>query len=444
MAEPIDTLIVARWVVPVEPDTRPREHCAVAVRQGRIVDVLPAGEAASRYAAEEVIERPTHVLIPGFVNAHTHSPMVLLRGMADDLPLMTWLEEHIWPAERRWVSPEFVEDGARLAVAEMLKSGTSCFNDMFFFPEVVARVAASVGIRACVGMIALEFPSPYANDAAEYLDKGLRLHDEYKGHPLVRTFFSPHAPYTCSDETLTRVRTLANELDVPVNIHLHETSGEIEGSIDQHGVRPLARLEKLGLVSPLLVGIHMTDVTDEEMAAGGTAGMSVVHCPESNLKLASGFCPVARLQEAGIEVALGTDGAASNNDLDMLGEMRTAALLAKAVTGAADTLDAGSALRMATQAGANVVGRGDEIGSIVPGKWADLCCVDLDHVSTSPVYDPVSQLVYAATRDQVSDVWVAGKPMVADGRLTVLDETALIGRAEDWARRIGAANGERT
>ncbi|MFU8822103.1 MAG: TRZ/ATZ family hydrolase [Gammaproteobacteria bacterium] len=436
--EKVDTLIKTRWVAPVAPASGVLADHAVAIRQGRIVDLLPSEDALERYDAAEIVDRPGHLLIPGLVNAHTHAAMTLLRGLADDLTLMDWLQNHIWPAERRWMSAEFVEHGTELAMAEMLLGGTTTFNDMYFFPEVVARAAARVGMRACVGMIIIKFPTVWAGDPAEYLRKGLALRDEYKGHPLVSTAFAPHAPYTVDDEHLVKIRRLADELEVPVHTHVHETADEVLGSVVDCGARPLARLDRLGLVSPMLMAVHMTQLEDAEIERVAAAGASVVHCPESNLKLASGFCPVAKLLAAGVNVCLGTDGAASNNDLDMLGEMRTAALLAKGVAGRADAVTAGQALEMATLNGARALGLADEIGSIEAGKWADLCCVDLERPATWPVYDPVAQLVYATGRDQVEDVWVAGRRMVSDGRLVRMDEAAIIARAGAWRDRIAA------
>jgi len=438
--EKIDTLIKARWVAPVTAGHGVLEHHAVAVRQGRILGVLPTAQAHAQYDAAEVLERPGHLLIPGLVNAHTHAAMALLRGLADDLPLMTWLQEHIWPAEQRWMSAEFVEHGTELAMAEMLLGGTTTFNDMYFFPDVVARVAARAGMRACVGMILIKFPTVWAGDPAEYLRKGLELRDEYKSHPLVTTAFAPHAPYTVEDAQLLKVRSLADEFEVPVHTHVHETADEVTGSVNDYGMRPLARLQKLGLVSPLLMAVHATQLEDDEIDMLAAAGSSVVHCPESNLKLASGFCPVAKLLAAGVNVCLGTDGAASNNDLDMIGEMRSAALLAKGLAGRADAVSAEQTLAMATIHGARALGLGDETGSIEAGKWADLCCVDLARPGSWPVYDPVAQLVYTATRDQVSDTWVAGRRLVTEGRLTRLDETAIMGRAATWGDRIAGAD----
>ncbi|APZ42823.1 TRZ/ATZ family hydrolase [Acidihalobacter ferrooxydans] len=439
----IDTLISARWVVPVVPDGLTLADHSVAIHGRRIVDLLPTAEALRKYAAATHHELPGHALIPGLVNAHTHAAMSLLRGLADDLTLETWLREHIWPTEARWVSEAFVRDGTRLAIAEMLRGGTTCFNDMYFFPNVTARVAAGLGMRASIGMIVIDFPTAWADNADEYIARGLReVMDAHKGESLISTCFAPHAPYTISDAPLARIRTLADELERPVHIHLHETAAEVARHVEQHGCRPLARLDRLGLVGPNLLAVHMTQLDAEEIALLAARGASVAHCPQSNLKLASGFCEVARLREAGVNVALGTDGAASNNDLDMWDEMRTAALLAKGVAGRADALPAREALRMATLGGAQALGLGEEIGSIECGKAADLVAVDLVRIETQPVYDPNSQLVYAAGREAVTHVWVAGRPQLVDRELVQLDATEIMANAAAWRERIGVQIGE--
>ena len=432
----IDTLVHARWVVPVEPHGRVLEQHAVAVQNGRIVALLPSLRARREFRAAHEVELSSHVLIPGFVNAHGHAAMTLFRGLADDLPLMTWLVEHIWPAEQRWVSEEFVAGGTALALAEMLRSGTTCFNDMYFFPQITGRTAAAAGMRAVVGLIVLDFPSAWAADADGYFARAVEVYDELKGHPLVRTAFAPHAPYSVSDAPLARVRKLADELELPVHIHLHETRDEVVQGVGRHGMRPIARLDRLGLVSPSLVAVHMTQLEDEEIALFAAKGAHVVHCPESNLKLASGFCPVQRLLDAGVNVALGTDGAASNNDLDMLGELRSAALLAKGVAGDPSAVPAATALRMATLNGARALGLADEVGSLLPGKEADLVAVDLSFPETQPVHNPISQLVYAAGRRQVSHVWIAGRPVLLEGRLTTIDLDKAREDAEAWRARI--------
>jgi 5-methylthioadenosine/S-adenosylhomocysteine deaminase len=436
----IDTLIQARWIIPVVPHNTWLEDHTLAIDDGRIVDLLPKSAAEKQYQADVTLKLDQHALIPGLINAHSHVAMSLFRGLADDLPLMEWLNDHIWPAEATWVSPEFVHDGTRLAVAEMLRGGTTCFNDMYFFPDETARAAAEAHMRATVGMILIDFPTVWAANADEYISKGLKLHDEYRNHPLIKTAFAPHAPYTVSNGPLNRVQTLAEELDVPIHMHVHETADEIGGSLEQHKLRPLQRLEQLGLVSPRLLAVHMTQLSDAEIALLARMGSHVIHCPESNLKLASGFCPVDKLIKAGVNVALGTDGAASNNDLDMFGEMRSAALLAKAVAGDASAVPAATALAMATINGARALGIADEVGSLEVGKAADLVAVDLGQLESLPIYCPISQVVYATGRDKVSDVWVAGRHVVKDATLTTLDDKIIGQKAVEWGKKILAAD----
>ena len=432
----VDTLIHARWIIPVEPADLVLEHHAIVIDDGRIIDILPSDIARETYQAATIKQLDSHALIPGLVNAHTHTAMNLMRGMADDLPLMEWLEGHIWPAEAKWVSKEFVHDGCELAIAEMLKSGTTCFQDMYFFPDVVGRVADRVGIRACIGLIVIDFPTAWAQDADDYFRKGIAVHDQFRTNSLITSSFAPHAPYTVSDEPLERIRTYAEELDIPIHMHVHETAFEVQSAEEQSGKRPLQRLNELGLVTPRLVAVHMTQLTDDEIQLLADSGSHVVHCPESNLKLASGFCQVEKLMQAGINVALGTDGAASNNDLDMFSEMRTAAQLAKAVAGDASALPAAQALRMATLNGARALGLDKDIGSLEIGKAADITAVDLGQLQTQPVYHPISQLVYAAGREQVTDVWVAGRHLLKGGKLTSMDEADILGRAHVWRDKM--------
>lgn len=433
----VDTLISARWVIPVEPAGVVYEHYSLAIHEGRILDLLPADRARQTYSPAIRVDLERQALLPGLVNAHTHAAMCLLRGLADDLPLMEWLHDHIWPAEQTWISEEFIHDGSQLAIAEMLRGGTTCFNDMYFFPEVTARCAASAGMRASIGLILIDFPSAYAGDSDDYLARGLQLHDGYRHHPLITTAFAPHAPYSVSDAPLERVRVLADELDIPIHMHVHEIADEVERSVAETGRRPLARLDALGLISPALAAVHMTQLQAEEIELLAERGARVVHCPESNLKLASGFCPVQRLRNASIPVALGTDGAASNNDLDMFSEMRSAALLAKAVSGDASALPADQALRMATLEGARALGLANDVGSLEVGKWADLCAVRLDDVESEPLYHPVSQIVYATGRKQVTDVWVAGEHLLKERTLTTLDKDEILARVRKWKQRIG-------
>ncbi|MES9962722.1 MAG: TRZ/ATZ family hydrolase [Candidatus Sedimenticola sp. 20ELBAFRAG] len=432
----IESLLHARWVIPVAPDNRVLEGYSIAVEHGRILEILPSEQARVKYRAENEHELGNHALIPGLINAHTHASMSLLRGLADDLPLMTWLNDHIWPAEGRWVNEEFIADGTRLAVAEMLRGGTTCFNDMYFFPDVTGMVSSTAGMRAVVGLILIDFPSAWASGPDEYLHRGIEVHDQFRSNSLITTAFAPHAPYSVSNAPLERVRTLADELEIPIHMHVHETADEINQGIENFGTRPLERLHSLGLVSPSLAAVHMTQIEDDEIERFAETGASVVHCPESNLKLASGFCPVSKLIDAGINVAIGTDGAASNNDLDMFSEMRTAALLAKGVSGDASSLPAATALRMATLNGAIALGIADETGSLEIGKAADITAVNLGTLETQPLYHPVSHLVYATGRDKVSDVWIAGRHVVNSGELTTLDQNEILLKAVEWNRKI--------
>jgi len=435
-----DTEIRGRWIAPVEPPGALREDHALILRQGRILDLLPAAEAGRRYRAQRRLRLDRHLLLPGLVNSHCHAAMTLLRGLADDLPLMPWLQEHIWPAERRWVGPDFVRDGSRLALAEMIRGGTTCCNDMYFFPEIAAGEAERAGMRMVAGLPVLAVPTPWASGEEECLAKAATLRRLLSGRPLVAAALAPHAPYTVSDDGLRRVRELAAEWGLRIHMHVHETATEVADSVRQHGCRPLERLRKLGLLGPELLAVHLTQLHEEEIGQLAQYGAHAVHCPESNLKLASGACPAARLLRAGANVALGTDGAASNNDLDLIGEMRSAALLGKFAAADSSALRAREVLRMATLGGAQALGLAERIGSLVPGKEADIVAVDLDCPETQPVYDPVAQLVYAACRSQVSDVWVAGRQLLAGRELTTLDAAAAIAAARDWRRRIGGGD----
>lgn len=432
---PLDTLLLPTWLVPVEPAGVVLHDHGLGIRDGRIALIAPRAEA-TRHSAREVRELPGRLLAPGLINAHGHAAMTLFRGMADDLPLMTWLQEHIWPAERHWVSEEFVADGTDLAIAEQLKNGISCFSDMYFFPEVACKRAHDSGIRAQICIPVLDFAVPGARDTDEALRKGLNLFDELKHHPRLNLAFGPHAPYTVNDSNLEKLRVLAEELDAGIQMHVQESVTEVQQSLAQYDQRPLARLQRLGLLGPRFQAVHMTQVEDQDIELLVASNSSVIHCPESNLKLASGFCPVEKLWQAGVNLAIGTDGAASNNDLDLLGETRTAALLAKAVAGSASALDAHRALRMATLNGARALGLEAEIGSLESGKYADIVAFDLRGLALQPVYDPVSQLIYACSRDCIEHLWVGGKQLLDGGKLTRWEEQPIIVKAQQWAKKI--------
>jgi len=429
-------IISARWVIPVVPSNAVLEDHCVVIENGKIIDILASQKAHNKYPHAEHSSHPTHALIPGLINAHTHAAMSLFRGIADDLPLMEWLNNHIWPAESQWVGKKFVQDGAELAIAEMLLSGTTCFNDMYFFPDIVANAAQEMGIRAFVGMIVIDFPSAWAADTEEYFDKGLNVHDDVRSLSRVNTTLAPHSPYTVSDAPLEKIRTYADELQVPIHMHVHETAEEVQNAKQQNGQRPLGRLDALGLLNPRMMAVHMTQLTDQEILLCAQQGLHIVHCPESNLKLASGYCPVTQLLDAGTNVCLGTDSASSNNDLDMLGEMRTACLIAKTNAADARALPAWQALEMATINGAKALNIQHKIGSIEIGKSADLVAIDLNHVSTQPVYDPIAQIVYSASREQVSDVWVDGIARVKQKKLQNVDLNQLLANTAEWGERL--------
>jgi 5-methylthioadenosine/S-adenosylhomocysteine deaminase len=436
--ETCDLLVEAGFVVPVEPHGVVLADHAVAIRDGVIVALLPVAEARKRFAATETVSRPDAALVPGFVNAHCHNPMTLLRGVADDLPLKVWLQQHIWPIEGAVIGPEFVADGVTLAIAEMLRGGTTCVNENYFFPDVQAATYKRHGFRARVGLPVIDFPTAWAKSDDEYFDKAGEVHDQWRDDPLVATAFAPHAPYTVNDANFERIRMLADQLDLPVHLHLHETAQEVAQSQEKHGQRPIARMDRLGLVNDRLIAVHMTQLTEAEIHLCAERGVSVVHCPESNLKLASGFCPACALERAGVTLAIGTDGCASNNDLDMVGETRTAAILAKAVADDAAAFDAFTALRAATLGGAKALGFDHLVGSIEPGKQADLACIDLSPLETQPLHHVVSQLVYAAGRHQVGDVWIAGKPKLRERELVGMDVAAIVANAKQWRTRIAA------
>lgn len=432
----IDTLIHARWVVPIVPRNKILENHSIAIHHDKIIAILPTETAKKNYSAKNNIDRKDHVVMPGLINTHNHLAMSILRGIADDLPLMDWLNNHIWPAEKYIVQADSVYDGSRFAMIEMLRGGTTFFNDHYFFPNEVARAAIDIGMRGCIGYHFMSIPTGWANGEEDSLAKAKQARTESPKHPLLTWSCAPQGPYTNSDRSLLFAKEFATEHNLQIHMHLHETQAELEIDLTAHKKRPFKRLYDLGLLDNRFIAVHMVHLTDEEIAMTAEIGMHVSHNPESNLKLASGFAPVVKLMKAGVNVCLGTDGAASNNDLDMFGELRTAAFIAKAVNQDPTVLDAMTTLEMATINGAKALGLEKEIGSLEVGKQADLITVDLGHFFTQPVYNPISHLVYAVNRMQVSDVFIAGKQLLNHGEFTKLDTKKIVVNANKWAAKI--------
>ena len=401
-----DLAISARWVATVSGDVL--ENNSVIIDRGKIIDILPTTALAERYRPANLVDLPEQVLLPGLINLHTHAAMSLLRGFADDLPLMTWLEHHIWPTEKRALSERFVHDGTLLGCAEMLAGGVTCFSDMYFYPRAAADAVVQSGMRANLGILVLEFPTAYASDADDYLLKGLEARDSWRSNPLLTTSLAPHAPYTVENRSFEKIMTYAEQLGLGIHTHLHETAGEIAQSLEQYGIRPMQRLAELGVLGPGLVAAHCVHVDEQEMDLLAEYGCHVAHCQTSNLKLASGIAPIASMKQRGVSVGIGTDGAASNNRLDVFAEMRLAALLAKGSTGNAAALPAKTVLQMATLDAARALGLDDRIGSIEIGKYADLTAVRIADPEILPCFDPVSHLVYVTGREHVTHTWVAG------------------------------------
>lgn len=431
-----DIRINARWLLPIEPRGVVLDHHAVIVQGTHIIAVLPQDQADVAFRARETVDLPHHVVMPGLINMHGHAAMSLFRGMADDLPLMTWLNDHIWPAEGRFVSEQFIADGTQLAMAEMIRTGTTTFSDMYFFPDIAAQVAHDAGMRAQICFPLLDFPTPWGSGPDEYLNKGEAFIKAWKDNDYVMPAIGPHAPYTVSDGPLAQAAALSEKTGARIQIHLHETEFEIAEALEKRGQRPTERLRNLGMLGTSTQCVHMTQIDESDLTLLSESGAHVIHCPESNLKLASGFCPVQSMLDRGINVAIGTDGAASNNDLDLFGELRTAAMTAKAVAGDAAALSAHRALEMATLNGARALGRDHDLGSLVPGKLADIIAVDLSDPFLQPVYDPSSHLVYSNHGRAVSHSWINGITQLQDGRLTRIDVADLMLRVNDWAERI--------
>lgn len=436
MMETVDHLIHARWLITCEEKNQILENASLAIKDGKILALLPTEQAKQKYTASSEENYPHHVILPGFINSHTHIAMNVFRGLADDLELMDWLTNHIWPAETKWVSHDLVYDASLLAMSEMIRGGTTCFNDMYFFMDATAKAAEKIGIRAHLGMTVIDVPTSWAKNADEYFAKGLEFYDQYKNHKTVVPTMAPHSTYTVSLEHLAKCNEIAKERNLKINIHLHEAPSEIEGSLKKYGKRPLDRLHEIGMLTSDLIAIHMTQLNENDLELVNQTKPNIVHCPESNMKLASGNCPVQRLLDSSINVALGTDGAASNNDLDMIGEARSAAFLGKVIANDPRALKAESALRMATLHGAKALGIDHLTGSLTAGKSADFIAIDLAMIETQPLYHLVSQVIYAASRFQVTDTWVCGKQVMKNRVLTTFSEKEVLEKAHKWQEKI--------
>lgn len=435
-AKNVDLIIHAGAIATINIHNQILTNHSIIIQNSHILDIIPTECCNDRYSSTNTFDLPEHVLMPGLINAHGHAAMSLMRGLADDYALMDWLNDYIWPIEQKFVSAEFVLDGTELAIAEMLRSGTTCFSDMYFYPEVAAKCAEDIGIRAQFTSPIFDFPSNWGSGPDDYLNKGKALIEEYKHSNLINICFGPHAPYTVSDAPMLQVKALATELNVGVHIHLHETQFEVDTAIEETGLRPIQRLQKLGLFNPSLQTVHMTSLTPEDIDIVASSGASVIHCPESNLKLASGMTPIQQCIDAGINVALGTDGAASNNGLNMFSEMRTAAMLAKTVANDPTAVNAEQALRLATINGAKALGIDHITGSLEIGKAADIIAIDFSALEMQPLYHITSQLVYTHPSQNVTHSWVAGKTLMADKKLLSINESDVIKRAKQWQLKL--------
>ena len=416
-ATTVDLLLSASWVIPIEPFGTVLKDTSIAILDGKIVDILPTEEANQKYLPASKEDYPGHAILPGFVNAHTHAAMSLLKGFADDMALMPWLTEKIWPTEARLVTEKSVYDGTLLACREMIRGGITCFNDMYFYPASAAKAVIDSGMRAMIGLIVFDTPSIHTTGADDCLAQAEDMLSRFPAHERISFCLAPHAPYTVSDDSFLKIAALNKKYHRRVTLHLHETMGEIENSLKQHGVRPIDRIDQLGLLDNNLIAVHSTHLNEADIEKMSKANSSVVHCPASNLKLASGIAPITDLLKKDISVALGTDGSASNNRLDILEEMRLASLLAKTQSLDPTSVSAYQALSLATLGGATALGLSDTIGSIIKGKQADLCAVNLSLPEYQPCYNPVSHLVYVCGREAVTGVWISGENQLSVGNL---------------------------
>lgn len=431
----VDKILYPKWLITMAGEVQALTNHAVVIQQNKIQDVLPSHEAMLQYNAKQSITLADHALLPGFINAHTHSPMSLFRGMADDLPLMDWLHQHIWPAEAKWLSPAFVRVGTELAIAEMISCGTTCFNEFYFFAEDIIATAKKTGLRCVMNSTLFNGSNAYGSSENEFFEKAIDVFAKEQ-HPLITIGIGPHSPYAVSKDYLIKVRDFAEQHALPVTMHVHETQAEIAICQEKYNRRPIDFLQNIGLLSTHFQAVHCTHLNDDDIKQLLNNHCHIIHCPESNLKLASGLCKVDRLLNTGLNVAIGTDGPVSNNDLDMISEMRTAAMIGKLENLDPTAVNATTVLQMATVNGAKALGLENSIGSIVAGKQADIIAINLKALNTQPIYDPISQIVYAANAKQVSDVWVAGKQLLKNHQLTTIDTTVLFDHVEQWQKEI--------
>ena len=435
-----DYIICGDYVLTMNEGLETIRHGAVAVQGHAIIDVGKSVDLLRAYPDAKVITGENKVLLPGLINTHSHAAMVFFRGLADDLPLKEWLEKHIWPAEAKWLSPEFVYDATELACLEMLKAGITTYNDMYFFGDSTARATRSLGMRAMLGAGIIDFPTMVASTPDEYLANAERFIGNWKGDDMIFPCLAPHGAHTCGPETLKRSKKLAERLDVKLHMHLSETRWEVEEIISRHGKRPVEYLDSIGFLDEGLIAAHCVHLDDAEIGLLSKRSVSVSHCIESNLKLASGIAPVPEMIRAGIIVSLGTDGAASNNDQNILSEMSTAAKLHKAMANDPTVLDSKTALLMATRWGAEALGLGNKIGSLEKGKAADIISIDLKKPHLSPIYDIYSHIVYSAMASDVDTVIVGGKQIIQNRSHVEVSEDAILKKSAEWQTRIAIHN----
>jgi 5-methylthioadenosine/S-adenosylhomocysteine deaminase len=432
-----DTILHPDFVVPIVPRGQVLEAHSVALAGQTIAAIMPRSEATKAATAQH-IDLKGCALMPGLINLHCHAAMSLLRGYADDMPLMSWLQQYIWPTEQRMISPEFVRDGSDLAIAELLKGGTTTLVDNYFFPEITAEQCDSAGLRALLNFPIIDMETAWARDAEACINRGLELRDRYRDHDRIEIGFGPHSTYGVSETILGKVAMLAEELDAPVHIHLQETKEEVLNSVERCGLRPIDLLQRLGLLGPRTHCVHMNAVGEQDIENLAIHGAHVVHCPRSNLKLGSGISPVQKLLDRGVNVALGTDGAASNNRLNMLAEAQTAALIGKVRHGDPRAVDAWTVLEMATLSGARALGQAHRLGSIETGKLADLIAVDISGMHQLPLNNLASNLVYASSGKEVLWSWVGGRLVMQDGQLQTLDYSDVTHRVLHWSNQLAA------